>query len=210
MWNGISTECTATLTSAGVSWPVFIKVDSYKNSNSRRRGIGKMEREVRWGGQLFSVAFFLFFLSSSTKIEQQHCVLQKPHLFWDIVQCGVLRRMMMVYSRLRVEMDNSQQFVHHLDLFSFQNLKPLWTHTYCSTTYTMMSIGTNEQTRRTAGTPSTVHPLRPKRKGGGKEKKEAKMERKNMIQQRKLPASVIGFKDGRVEAASSEIARRHK
>ena len=74
----------------------------------------------------------------------------------------------------------------------------------------MMSIGTNEQTRRTAGTPSTVHPLRPKRTGGGKEKKEAKMERKNMIQQRKLPASVIGFKDGRVEAASSEIARRHK
>lgn len=75
----------------------------------------------------------------------------------------------------------------------------------------MMSIGTNEQTRRTAVTPSTVHPLRPKRKGGrGKEKKEAKMERKNMIQQRKLPASVIGFKDGRVEAASSEIARRHK
>ena len=74
----------------------------------------------------------------------------------------------------------------------------------------MMSIGTNEQTRRTAGTPSTVHPLRPKRKGGGKEKKEAKMERKNMIQQRKLPAYAIGFKDGRVEAASSEIARRHK
>lgn len=69
--------------------------------------------------------FFFFFFPSSTKIEQQHCVLQKPHPFRDIVQCGVLRRMMMVYSRLRVEMDNSQQFVHHLDLFSFQNLKPL-------------------------------------------------------------------------------------